>query len=255
MYEVFPDRFASSGLDVDAARVGDHARTGTSFRADVGPTRPSSGSAATCVGVEERLDHLSSLGVNVLYLTPVFPAGSTHRYDATTFDACRPAARGRRRLRIARSRGACAGDPRARRPHDEPRRLGARVVRRRAGAARARARVLLLRRVLRARLRVLVRRARHCRSSTTDREELRERMYGGSTSVVRRWLEPPYDLDGWRIDVANMTGRLGATDHLLEVASGVRSAAVGGEAGRARRRRARARRTRRSARSAPGTAR
>ncbi len=57
-------------------------------------------------------------------------------------------------------------------------------------------------------------------------EELRERMYGGPTSVVRRWLEPPYDLDGWRIDVANMTGRLGATDHLLEVASGVRSAAA-----------------------------
>ena len=37
------------------------------------------------------------------------------------------------------------------------------------------------------------------------------RMYGGSSSVVRRWLESPYALDGWRIDVANMTGRLGAS--------------------------------------------
>ena len=57
-------------------------------------------------------------------------------------------------------------------------------------------------------------------------EELRERMYAGSGSVVRRWLEQPYDLDGWRIDVANMTGRHGAADHLLDVAAGVRRAAV-----------------------------
>ena len=28
-------------------------------------------------------------------------------------------------------------------------------------------------------------------------------------AVARRWLEPPYALDGWRIDVANMTGRYG----------------------------------------------
>ncbi len=26
-------------------------------------------------------------------------------------------------------------------------------------------------------------------------------------SVVAKWLRPPYSLDGWRIDVANMTGR------------------------------------------------
>ena len=26
----------------------------------------------------------------------------------------------------------------------------------------------------------------------------------------RRWLRPPFNLDGWRVDVANMTGRRGA---------------------------------------------
>jgi alpha-glucosidase len=49
-------------------------------------------------------------------------------------------------------------------------------------------------------------------------------MYAGSSGVVRRWLEPPYDLDGWRIDVANMTGRLGGDDFLPDVARGVRRA-------------------------------
>ena len=36
---------------------------------------------------------------------------------------------------------------------------------------------------------------------------LRARMVEGPDSVVARWLRPPFDLDGWRIDVANMTGR------------------------------------------------
>ena len=37
-------------------------------------------------GIEEHLDHVGAVGANALYLTPFFPAGSSHRYDATTFD-------------------------------------------------------------------------------------------------------------------------------------------------------------------------
>src|SRR6202007_75974 len=39
---------------------------------------------------EQRLDHVESLGANVLYLTPFFPARSTHRYDASSFDTVDP---------------------------------------------------------------------------------------------------------------------------------------------------------------------
>ncbi|MDI3212764.1 hypothetical protein [Arthrobacter sp. AL12] len=35
---------------------------------------------------------------------------------------------------------------------------------------------------------------------------------------MARWLRPPFNLDGWRIDVGNMTGRLGATDLNQDVA-------------------------------------
>jgi alpha-glucosidase len=41
--------------------------------------------------------------------------------------------------------------------------------------------------------------------------ELRRRLVAGEESVVARWLRPPFELDGWRIDVANMTGRQGAS--------------------------------------------
>jgi alpha-glucosidase len=36
---------------------------------------------------------------------------------------------------------------------------------------------------------------------------LRNLMYRGENSVMRRWLRPPYSADGWRVDVANMLGR------------------------------------------------
>ena len=52
----------------------------------------------------------SALGANVIYLTPFFPAGSTHRYDSTTFEPRRPAARRRRGARVADRGGARARD-------------------------------------------------------------------------------------------------------------------------------------------------
>jgi alpha-glucosidase len=60
--------------------------------------------------------------------------------------------------------------------------------------------------------------------------ELRRRLYEGDRSVVARWLEA--GLDGWRIDVANMTGRLGPDDHAHDVARTIRRtmAAVNREA-------------------------
>jgi alpha-glucosidase len=38
-------------------------------------------------------------------------------------------------------------------------------------------------------------------------------LYDGSDSVLGRFLRPPWSMDGWRVDVANMTGRYGMVDH------------------------------------------
>ena len=50
---------------------------------------------------------------------------------------------------------------------------------------------------------------------------LRRRFAEGSDAVLTRWLDR---LDGWRVDVANMTGRRGAADHTWEVAALARRA-------------------------------
>jgi alpha-glucosidase len=49
-------------------------------------------------------------------------------------------------------------------------------------------------------------------------------MYAGPGAVLRHWLRPPFSADGWRIDVANMLGRLGPDQLGPEVARGIRTA-------------------------------
>lgn len=38
-------------------------------------------------------------------------------------------------------------------------------------------------------------------------EELRDVIYRGAESVLKKWLKPPYSIDGWRFDVADTFGR------------------------------------------------
>jgi alpha-glucosidase len=56
--------------------------------------------------------------------------------------------------------------------------------------------------------------------------EFYTRLIDGPDSVARRWLAPPFELDGWRIDVANMTGRQGDVDANTEVSRRLRAAMV-----------------------------
>ena len=63
---------------------------GTSCRPAAGATTPFELYGGDLGGVEARLDHIEDLGADLLYLTPFFPAGSTHRYDATSFDHVDP---------------------------------------------------------------------------------------------------------------------------------------------------------------------
>jgi cyclomaltodextrinase / maltogenic alpha-amylase / neopullulanase len=52
-------------------------------RAWLTPESPSGLYGGTLRGITEKLDYLANLGVNVLWLTPIFPTPSHHGYDAT----------------------------------------------------------------------------------------------------------------------------------------------------------------------------
>lgn len=96
LYQVFPDRFARAGGDHGglprAERVPEWAvpcRWDDEVLAH-GPLVARQWFGGDLGGVAEHLDHLTDLGATALYLTPVFEAGSTHRYDALGFDRVDP---------------------------------------------------------------------------------------------------------------------------------------------------------------------
>lgn len=224
VYEIFPDRFASTGLGVEppewaVPRAWDELPTGR------GPQTSFEWFGGDLAGIEQRLDHVSGLGANVLYLTPIFPAGSVHRYDATTFAAVDPVLGGDGALaslvQAAHARGIrVLGDLTTNhvgKGHEW-------FVAAERGAEPERGFFFFDGET------ELGYASWYGVASLPKLDhsspELRRRLLEGDRGIVARWLRPPYGLDGWRIDVANMSGRHGADDLALEVARGVRAAAV-----------------------------
>ena len=48
-------------------------------------------------------------------------------------------------------------------------------------------------------------------------DKLRDKMYRDEDSILQYWLSAPYNIDGWRLDVANMTARQGKHQYAHEV--------------------------------------
>lgn len=48
-------------------------------------------------------------------------------------------------------------------------------------------------------------------------QKLREEIYKGTDSVSKFWINPPYNIDGWRLDVANMLARQNESQLYKEV--------------------------------------
>lgn len=219
LYQVFPDRFARS------ARAAGHTVPDWAVPCDWDTTEVQGASAETPFqfyggdlhGVTEHLDHIRELGADVIYLTPFFPARSNHRYDASTFSTVDPLLGGDQALvelvEAAHARGLkVMGDLTANHSGDAhewfQRALAA------PGSEEA---------------------GYYYFSQDHSSYEawygvaslpkfnwasagLREKFVLDDDSPVARWLRPPFNLDGWRIDVGNMTGRLGETDLNQEVA-------------------------------------
>ena len=220
VYEIFPDRFARSGRTVEppdwvVPREWGELPTGR------GRATPFEWYGGDLGGIEAHLDHVERVGANLIYLTPIFEAHSTHRYDAVSFDRVDPLLGGDEALaslaRAAHARGLrVVGDL-------TPNHVGSRHEWFKAAQADP---------------------------SAPERgffyfddalphgyeawygipslpklnwgsDELRRRF----AAITSRYLSEPFGLDGWRIDVANMSGRRGAEDRNAEVARVILDAA------------------------------
>lgn len=224
MYQVFPDRFARS------AQADEHPTPEWAIACDwnttevvgQGPETPFQFFGGDLPGVRERLDHIQALGATVLYLTPMFPARSNHRYDASDFSGVDPLLGGDEALtelvQAAHARGLrVIGDLTAN--HSGDAHEWFRAARADPDAPEAdyyyfddahESYVAWLG-------------VDSLPKFNWKSAGLRARFVLDDDSMVARWLRPPFDLDGWRIDVGNMTGRQGAEDLNQEVAGLIRS--------------------------------
>ena len=89
-YQIFPERFAIGNSDKDLSYV--------NTKWGVKPT-PKSYYGGDLTGIREHLDYLVDLGVNVLYMTPVFCSPTNHKYEITDYETVDPAFGGNESLK------------------------------------------------------------------------------------------------------------------------------------------------------------
>jgi alpha-glucosidase len=223
-YQIFPDRFATSGKyqhlkpekfisrPWDQLPNGRDKSTGVEFF------------GGDLDGVSQRLDHLKELGINGIYFTPIFLAGSTHRYDASSFDEVDPLLGGDAALLRLSKKAKSAGiylmgdltTNHCGREHS--------WLQKSLKSKKAKEREFFY----------WDKSIKHGYEGwwglaslpklNYNSKKLREIMYEGENSIVKKWIKKPYSLSGWRIDVGNMTGRYKGEDINREVITGVRKA-------------------------------
>ena len=222
-YQIFPDRFARSGKininpewayprDWNELPRGRSKYTGQELY------------GGDLYGIEDKLNYINDLGVNGIYLTPIFPSRSNHRYDATTFDKVDPILGGDKAFKsLIRS------------AKKKKIRILGDLTSNHCGVGHQ-----------------WIITAKKNKSSKErsyfywdksikwgyvgwfgleslpklnySSKALRKAVYEGKNSIVKKWISPKFGMAGWRIDVGNMTGVQGAENHHVEVMQGIRKA-------------------------------
>ena len=222
-YQIFPDRFAKSEK-VYKTPDWAHLREWNELPRGRSKFTGTELYGGDLLGVEQHLDHINELGVNGIYFTPFFSARSNHRYDASTFDEVDPILGGNKALFSLVKKSNKLGI-----------RIMGDLTSNHCGAGHP----------------WLAKAKKNKKSKERsyfywdksikhgyvgwwgleslpklnfNSKALRNELYKGKNSIVRKWIGSKYGMSGWRIDVGNMTGRLGTDNHHDEVMHGIRMA-------------------------------
>jgi alpha-glucosidase len=214
-YQIFPDRFSKGGRTSpeDHAAYDGYTRIEREW-GEAPLAHELAGNmdffGGNLRGIMERLDYIGELGVTALYLNPIFTSPSNHKYDCIDYFSIDPSLGGNEDLQAL------------------------------AEALREKGMKIILDIA-----------PNHCgflhpwfQEAVRDLNgptaefftfyggpqeyemwkgvktlpklnyrsmRLRGVMFRDSDSVVRTWMRPPYSIDGWRVDVANMLARQGET--------------------------------------------
>lgn len=209
-YEIFPDRFCKGNPSLQV-KDGEIERDGhVSQKIDDWNMPPKPYVEAWCLdyyggdleGIKEKIPYLKELGIDGVYLTPIFNAPSVHHYDCTDYkqvdehlggneglaDLTKHLHRENMRIILDLSFNhtsnlhpwftECKDYYYIDKDGGYP------------GYGNNKTMPLL----------------------NFESQELRNEIYGDDDSVLRHWLKPPYCIDGWRIDVGATVGIYGKSD-------------------------------------------
>ena len=222
-YQIFPDRFARSGkinINPDWAYPRDWNELPRGRSKYTGQELY----GGDLYGIEDKLDYLTDLGVNGIYLTPIFPSRSNHRYDATTFDEVDPILGGDKAFkslihRAKKKKIRILGD----------------LTSNHCGVGHEW--IITAKKNKSSKERSFFYWDKSIKwgyvgwfgleslpKFNYSSKALRKAVYEGKNSIVKKWISPKFGMAGWRIDVGNMTGVQGAENHHVEVMQGIRKA-------------------------------
>jgi alpha-glucosidase len=222
-YQIFPDRFAKSGREFELPDWA-QARDWNELPRGRSEFTGSELYGGDLLGVEQHLDHINDLGVNGIYFTPFFAALSNHRYDASSFDEVDPILGGNKAFFSLVKKSNKLGI-----------RIMGDLTSNHCGAGHPwLAKAKKNRKSKERSYFYWDKSVKHgyvgwwglesLPKLNFNSKALRKEMYKGKNSIVRKWIGSKYGMAGWRIDVGNMTGRLGTDNHHDEVMHGIRKA-------------------------------
>lgn len=204
-YQIFPERFANGDPSNDVLS-GEYEYMGyASIQMDSWDAKPLTYEEGHGVdffggdldGIVQKLDYLQDLGVTALYLNPIFTAYSTHKYDCVDY------------FHVDKHFG------------------GDEALARLSAAVHGRGMKIVLDISINHTgvLHEWVKEGKPFYFKKADgslqgwwdlstlpildyrNDELRDLVYRGEDAVLRKWLRPPYAIDGWRFDVADVFAR------------------------------------------------
>lgn len=220
-YQIFPDRFARSGK-IDITPDWAYPRDWNELPRGRSKFTGQELYGGDLIGVEEKLSYIEDLGVNGIYFTPMFPSRSNHRYDATSFDHIDPVLGGDKAflslIKKAKNRQIrILGDLTSNHCGQGHKWL---AIAKKDKKSKERSYFYWDKNIKWGYVGWFG--LESLPKFNFASKNLRQVIYEGKNSIVRRWISPRYGMAGWRIDVGNMTGVQGQDDFHDEVMQGIR---------------------------------
>ncbi|MFP4322250.1 MAG: maltodextrin glucosidase [Anaerolineales bacterium] len=230
-YQIFPDRFFNGDPSNDVQDGEMQLGQFTSHKREWGarPLPFSEGGSldfygGDLPGIAQKVDYLQDLGVNAIYLTPIFPAQSNHRYDIMDFYRIDPHLGGEEGLQTLRQALDAANmrlmldvTPN----HVSWKHIWFTTAQNDLNSPEAEYFTFYDEDPQKYEMWLGVPTLPKLNYASAA---LRQRMYAGEDAVLRHWLREPYRIDGWRLDVLNMTARQRMQQLDPDVGRGMRAA-------------------------------